>query len=352
MIFQLFQLLVSVLILASPVWILAASPLPNWKTECVGHYQFNVPGEIEYPVMPLRNFISGELRDPNRYSDGIVPYNSYPPVTVSDVVTREEFNAFKEAQLRALDNEKKHLIEEAKDMDIASLREKRFRHAAALKEFPLDAPDAFATQSIGGVTGYFYRNGRIYPLYGHPERFGETIKPLRIRAPFEIPSDPGVCFPYGFLADEGKQRRGIAVSMRLKEHPDVEIHFESSRASPPRKGKAATAGSIEEEHTRFWSGYYAPQHKETRLTGLFAYRSVSLDGRKGIKTFGEIKRKNDRIDYGYLAIVKGDSAATEDMPDLLLFVVRTASQSRGKTPVTEDELKEMAETIAASVKRR
>lgn len=59
-------------------------------------------------------------------------------------------------------------------------------------------------------------------------------------------------------------------------------------------------------------------------------------------------------DYGYLSVVRGDPDAKVDTPDLMFYVIRTAqnASAKGIEPVGKEEFLELAQTIAASVKRR
>jgi hypothetical protein len=49
--------------------------------------------------------------------------------------------------------------------------------------------------------------------------------------------------------------------------------------------------------------------------------------------------------------VKGDASAKEDSPTLMLYVIRTAKRAKVE-PLSKDQVKDIAERIAASVKRR
>ena len=65
-------------------------------------------------------------------------------------------------------------------------------------------------------------------------------------------------------------------------------------------------------------------------------------------------RKDDTVDYGYLVVTKGDPAAKEDTPDLMLYVVQDSKNAKAKgiAPMEKEAFLSMAQTIAASVKRR
>ena len=79
---------------------------------------------------------------------------------------------------------------------------------------------------------------------------------------------------------------------------------------------------------------------------------VTLAGYKGLSSFVKFIRHDDAVDYGYAAVVRGDPNAKEDTPDLMVYVIRDSHNAKGKEPMPKDEFLKMAETIAASVKRR
>ena len=92
--------------------------------------------------------------------------------------------------------------------------------------------------------------------------------------------------------------------------------------------------------------------KRIKLHGIMPYRSVTLDRREGIATSATITRDDDSTDYGYLATVQGDPSATVDTPNPLLLVERNAKYTNGNPPVSAEELDQIAEGIARSIKRR
>lgn len=322
----------------------------KWRDECIGYYRLSLPGEVEYAVTPPENFVR-RPPDPVRYADGILASYSHQDIEVSTEISREEFARLKEGIDRNYDSEVKAHLKRADETAIGSLRDAHLREAAELKSYSLGETEAFAWGNPEGAEAFLYRTGRAYRLAGANDELSGKKRSFKPRPPFTIPQQPGECFPYGFRADDGKRRFRLAVAMRLKEHPDVEIFF--SQDSPPELSRAAERRDAEGSIRFFWESRYAFRAEKVRLTGFPSFRTVELAGRKGKETFAELtRRENGAIDYGYLAYVKGEHSKDADLPHLMLYVIRTASQSRGKTPVTETELKQMAETIAASVKKR
>lgn len=90
---------------------------------------------------------------------------------------------------------------------------------------------------------------------------------------------------------------------------------------------------------------------KVKLKGLMPYRSVSLDGRSGIGTFGEITTSTGSTEYAYLVTVQGDAKAATDTPNLLLLVKRDERYAQGHPPISPEELEKIGEEVAASVHR-
>jgi len=64
----------------------------------------------------------------------------------------------------------------------------------------------------------------------------------------------------------------------------------------------------------------------------------------------EITNQDGTLDYGYFAFARGDPKAKEDRPDLVLYVISTNAKATGK-PLSKVEIEDIADRIAASVKR-
>lgn len=92
-------------------------------------------------------------------------------------------------------------------------------------------------QSLGYAAGptlyaFVLRDGRAYqfmstggdnalPFEVRQAAFFDFLKRFRTRALYEVPKEPGICFPYGFVADDGTSHSGTVVSFRFKDRPGV-----------------------------------------------------------------------------------------------------------------------------------
>jgi hypothetical protein len=66
----------------------------------------------------------------------------------------------------------------------------------------------------------------------HMNDFIETVGRFRPRAANEIPTELGLCIPYGFFADDGKMISDIKQSMRLEDAPGVLYTIQTGNSTP------------------------------------------------------------------------------------------------------------------------
>ncbi|MDB5802375.1 MAG: hypothetical protein JWL63_3314 [Rhodocyclales bacterium] len=170
-----------------------------------------------------------------------------------------------------------------------------------------------------------------------------------------VPHIPGVCLPYIFIGDDETPGRSISATYRLKDHPDITIWLEDSNAARIGPGQNPEKFTPVSQSDFFWTQRYGSGvRKSVRSIWAIPYRNIDFAGQKGVESFVRIIRGDDAEDFGYLAVVRGDPDAKKDTPDLMLYVIRDAKNStaKGIEPVSKDAFLEIAQTIAASVKRR
>lgn len=354
---------------AVTIGVAQASALPpGWKTECVGYYQLSLPTEVEVALPRIDIDKTGFF-----FTDGLEARYSRLSFEGSLFVraTAHPPDAFEQV----IEIAKKNGMEEKKKLLAAGKR----NTAARIRFYSDLMPEIFRIDDGWGASLYMRRSGYVYKhsmsnpyspntseaLEKKPVTAEETtqfnilveqsLKRFRARTLFEIPpeTDSGLCMPYVFIADEdknkGEKNRDIHVTFRLKAHPDVEIYFmddSASRPNPNLKGIRDAKKELE----LFWNQIPA---KELQLEGGFnrGFRTVNIAGREGVAMLVNITREYDAVDYGYTAYVKGDHNAVKDTPNLMLYVIRTAANTRG-TPMNKNDFLKLAEQIAASVKRR
>jgi hypothetical protein len=284
--------------------------------------------------------LRGGVKDPIRFSDGQRAQHSRfiydGGFVITNDVTRDFYEGYV-APFRKL------------TADTAS------RDANSFGPYPIGLAGATAwigKKSLGFVV---YKGGRIYSytdtgsadLTDAKRNFGKISGNFSSRALYEIPTGPGVCLPYAFVADNDKDsNRQVGVTFRLIDHPDVTVFLLDTKAQSTDPRLTAR------QKNEFVWGYDYGIGKQIKLHGVMPYHFVALDGREGVATSATITRDDGATDFGYLATVQGDPNASVDTPDLLLLVERTATNAKGKPPVSVERIDEIGKAISASIKRR
>jgi hypothetical protein len=169
----------------------------------------------------------------------------------------------------------------------------------------------------------------------------------------DVPAVAGICAPYIFVADDGQTTRDVRSFYRLVDQPDVSVLLKDATAAVHEPGIRTRNNEPEPATVSFWSQLLT-QAKEVLPLWVPTTRSVKLAGYTGLASFVQLTRDDNTVDYGYLAVVRGDPKAKEDTPDLMLYVVQDSKQAKakGKEPMSKDAFIAMAEGVAASVRRR
>ncbi|BBP00018.1 hypothetical protein SFSGTM_07260 [Sulfuriferula nivalis] len=225
---------------------------------------------------------------------------------------------------------------------------------------------------------YVYRNGRFFSLGSNFDKSNsvkndenkaiflvkEKRDSFRFRALYELPNQPGLCVPYQFIPDDGKEDYSLAVTMRLLAHPDVEImvSFQIADHNGDGNNPKLMHNFLYQRLEEFWGRRnYTGMYKKIKTSST---QSIMLDGREGAGIFANYQNYtkadtlppnayghriyNSREDFGLYASAEGEEG-NPAKPTITVYVIRTADRAIGK-PVTETELKAMAETIMASIK--
>lgn len=370
--------------MASMSFTLQAKPqvIPeDWKAECVGYFQISLPGEVEIGVVRDDPDPSKGSHNLLRRGNQFFADSAYlgGGIRTSTLLPESSFSRVKDEVAKDIEGFNKGI---GSDSPIKILENKSDRHSMF-----------FSFASKHGVTGevFLYKAGRIYFFRTSEDELPAAeaeakvksaqthfLQNFRARTLYEVPQEKGFCMPYGFVKDDSPQKRSMGTIMRLKDHPDVRILFRDQSASFDENFKKEENASVEQELRAFWERANWGGVKYQAL-GFRKFPSVQMGGYQGQSTFVEITRPTrsskeqcswddeyfskaekkqagclpQTQDYGYIAYVKGDPDAKEDTPNLLLYVMQNSEDAPdGKPTIGKDELKKMADTIAASIKRR
>ncbi|WP_322057168.1 T6SS immunity protein Tli4 family protein [Paraburkholderia sp. J63] len=310
------------------------------QQECVGRYRLTLPGESDIALTTVTAFHEPQAAN-IRFSDGVLaPLSSFiynGTFYITDAMTRDGYNS---------------LVDTMKDRVSAS--QNKPYEEQRLAALPVQDAGSYAWAGRGGAAFYTFKGGKAVSFVTKSDDKREAsadaldvLMHLQARGIGVVPEDPGVCLPGLFVkSSQDDKTRIVGTTYRLKMHPDVLIFFLDSKAL-----KNQPKLTSRQKNEFVWTSEFGVG-KAVKLHGTFPWRSVKLDGREGVGSFGTITRKDDSTDYGYLVTVQGDPDATTDTPDLLLYVERNGAAANGQTPVTADEIERIGEEVAASVKRR
>jgi Tle cognate immunity protein 4 C-terminal domain len=334
------------------------SATKNWPTECVGRMQLQLPGPVDLAATfnaSVKSFRAKEDRPIHRpsFPDG-TPAPFANSISISHPLTEIEkakFLKFAEA-------------EEFEVVDRAADGRKLYKFARGFQriEFPVGKGFGLKNKKVIDAT-YFVGDSLVKWTLSH--EIGEVYLKARPRPTFEVPKEPGLCLPYIFVPDDGKSRRGLSMSYRLKDHPDIQITLTDASAFKPERLNAD--GQMPEAEVKLRNKHAEPEQEIgyfwlERLNAARKYESqwlipdttkpVTLAGYKGLQSFVRLTMDDGTLNYGYFAVVRGNPDAAEDTPDLRLYVRQDVQQAQGKTPLTKEQFIDMAQAIAKSVQRR
>lgn len=330
----------------------------EWPKECVGRLQLALPGEADQGAIlgseRFRNRAQYGQPSP-RFPDGEESgWSEFLGMEISHPLTNEEkIQATRKLVLRKTET----LI---KDIKIDSQR-------IVWRKLIDRESMAYGSSYRIFDTNFLISNG-VYLSWGTSARdeaellqskmLLRTIAAgLRPRQLFDVPTEPGLCLPYVFIPDSGQEKHAIAMTYRLKEHPDITVNLKSETAEPtPKPGGDIRPDAVTNDFRTdlYWGTVTAPGRlKSARsLWHVPARRSVQLAGRPGQETFLAVVRKNAaEEDFIYLAVARGNPDAPEAAPDIRFFVEQKRENAikRGIQPLTQDEVLKLARQIAASV---
>ena len=357
----------------------------DWKADCVGTMELRFPGDVDVaanthhaeserePDGTMR-FLDGENADSAHFWFGGSAWVTHPLSDTEAAEFMAPIERYADKRWRALKAlERKKAIADPANSPLLRMA---FPQAVGWR-----ADGRFeGTMRVGAsyLSWLIQLPGSVEQANQENTRIFEMITRARPRSLFDIPRQGGVCLPYVFIPEsDAFPSRSIAVAYRLKAHPDITIWLQDSRASvvnPVMKPEAYTAKGMT---NLFWGSRYQSATKK-----LISRNDLPLAGYKSLNTFVELTREKRTIrsyeesqralekvqrgetveeplsafstDYGYLAVVRGDPDAKVDTPDLMFYVIRNAKNAsdKGIEPMGKEEFLKLAQTMAASVKRR
>ncbi|MFG5863365.1 T6SS immunity protein Tli4 family protein [Metapseudomonas sp. CR1201] len=241
------------------------------RQECLGRVAFDVQEEIEWAVFSNKRVtrIADARGGGHRFTDKVAgrwerlsygtDHNAIVYVTAP--TTREKFDGaanyirgrgtLYQEELRKKIEIKKYRIQRMQagnystPEDIKSVEEE-IREVEAdiplaqIYDHDLGIPDSHA---LGSKEIPFrlllWRDSRVYyfvfsrPDAGTAVYMQDLARRFRTRALYEVPQEPGICFPYGFIADDGKVPFDLRFSLRFTRTPNVIVSLLTASTGNP-----------------------------------------------------------------------------------------------------------------------
>lgn len=243
------------------------SKLPSrWQKDCLGRLAFALPEGSEWALdKPSWRSERSEAAFPDgtKGEGGARLAWEYNEILVSQPLTDADLTAYRKYNQSDIDVQPENLVIGQEMVDEAKKKLKDYQTitgevSPSLQQDIEDArhdleqyrnwrllnsvlglenePDAYATDNGRGlIVIRLLRNSRLYTIIrghkqlrdGNPERtkllaeLKDFVARFRVRAPGEVPTEPGVCIPYGFIADDGKGDYETNATVRFPGHPGV-----------------------------------------------------------------------------------------------------------------------------------
>ncbi|EBS7636806.1 hypothetical protein CDR68_24345 [Salmonella enterica] len=344
-----------------------------WENECIGYYQLQLPSDLEVGVYPAKRIytedtggikaIFGEYHEFRGQGKNVSgPYSGFYYENYLIMPSGNDFSNLDRYRKQVTE----HLSNNFYDYNIKNY-----------------LPDVFFLSYEYSHSLYISKNKRLYqfmkgggrefpPLGANKNNFNLNnesdvnvlLERFHTRELYEIPTGKGFCLPYGFIAnDSGAEDRDIAVTYRMKSHPDVMIVFQDASYQLPYKiplnaDQTPMKNYDAKDYAKWlWNKVYMiyPGKRELLSSGWFGsgWFSIEMDGRKGSGSFLQVTREDGKKDYGYLAFVRADPTNSTEKPDLQVYVSSYSFLATKEHPqISPDELKTLAEHIVSSVKHR
>jgi hypothetical protein len=332
----------------------------NWNSECIGRAQISLPEPADVSAYSVPTLLSNmkirQAQPPTSFSDGqedgYTFLNVHGELLISHPASHTEIESLLEgkkiSRMQAMQRNKAHPI------DIQGNR----RHFSTIdlpthRTIGWQINEAFTAITVPGSNPILWSSSNglnTNKEIQEKQNFLHQLLQMEPRNFGEWPSRSGLCLPYVFLPDAGTGNLKIAVTYRLRTHPDITVWLQDSRDDRDSRSAASEKSAAVDDNRIFWTLTYQARKKYLRLF----LRDIKLADMDGVSSFVELTRDDDTIDYGYFASARGGAAKEPDPTNIQMFVIRDAKNAlaKGIQPMGKDEFLKMAQAIAASVKKR
>ena len=337
----------------------------NWKRECVGRMELSFPQYADVsahlPATLFSNMKVGDAQPKTHFidgqEDGYTSFHVHGLMFVSHPVNKMEAERLMEAKKKSRLEAQRRNKDRPVD-DFGNKRKFAFIDTPVHSTVGWRVNAAYSVMTFVGSSSILWSGGSngssIEKDLSDRARFFEKLLHAEPRSFGVVPEKNGLCLPYVFVSDDGSEARHIAVTYRLKSHPDITIWLQDTNGGPIPKGFDPRKFTAEYDNEFFWTLNYQEPKKYRPAWHWPPLRSIRLAGMDGRASFMELTRDDDTIDYGFFAAARGDPNKEADPTNVQMFVIRDAKNAiaKGIKPMEKDEFIKLAQTVAASVKKR
>jgi hypothetical protein len=297
---------------------------PDGISECLGRLTFELPAKVEWPTAthdsygsPFNHIFSAKVFDPGDAIEiGSIRVAVMHPADenakqrivrnfpANRVMELKKDLAYAQGELRRLEGKVKNSTDEINSVrlqvrDIADIEE-------AIKSNRVDPVDLGVSESYGYgervvvaneehefsvLHAYLFRGDTIYlfesrtPILSegddaaHRLQFRDKVGKFRVRNPHEIPAGPGVCFPSGFLPDDGMTPVDIKLSLRFADARNVLYTIHTGTVTSRTLKSTAMLASARAGLGTF--GTYDEEALKHSIAERIGPRAVQIGGVKG-----------------------------------------------------------------------
>jgi len=370
----------------SPLTVATYAKPVNWTSECVGRWTVDVPEPINFgSVVPEFRPSSGMeyvLHDFGRLSVGLVTVarNDIYETSVLNVPSNfSEIEMPAQGHFETLPSRKSRELTQKVATRYSSVYLWRSKSAY---DFGIYSPEDKRARMIHGELSGTGSAAQAKAVI-------ETLWPrYRVRPPGSIPTDPGICTPYGFFADPKgitEQDYSFKMPLRSAQHNNLVLTLSVGTRptpKPPEEGESPQALTIEDMPTP-WEieAKWAKREKEKcrpqqgtasrDLFGCMFAGTKSITKHRDVEYLTLANGQKGRLlvmEYSSLGMLGGDTLytvilETAGVPNSVTeprLMIEASAQSKdseskifnGKNPPSIDETVALVRTLALSMRPR
>lgn len=297
---------------------------PDGLSECLARLTFELPAKVEWPTAthdsygsPFNHIFGEKVFDPGDVieigslrvavihpADEVAKQRIVRNFPTNRVMELKKDLAHAQGELKRLEGKVAKTADELNLIrlqlrDIADINDAIKANRAA--PIDLDVSESYGygervvvaneEHELSVLHAYLFRGDTIYlfesrmPIVSegddtaHRLQFRSKLEKFRVRNAYEIPAGPGVCFPFGFLPDDGMTPVDIKLSLRFADVQNVLYTIHTGTVTSRTLKPTATLASARAGLGTF--GTYDEEALKHSIAERIGPRAVQIGGVKG-----------------------------------------------------------------------